>query len=47
MELLAADRRRCAEMGEAGRRLAEEAFGIDQVVDSHLAIYRGLLEQDH
>lgn len=29
-------------MGQAGRRLAEEAFDIRRVVDTHLAIYRDL-----
>lgn len=30
-------------MGKAGRRLAEQAFSIDYIVDQHLAIYKELL----
>ncbi|WP_428397806.1 glycosyltransferase family 4 protein [Marinobacter salarius] len=33
-------------MGRAGRKLAEEAFSIDRIVDQHLAIYEELLEDD-
>jgi glycosyltransferase involved in cell wall biosynthesis len=40
MRVLIADRARCVAMGEAGRRLAEQRFGIEQVVNAHLAIYR-------
>ena len=34
----------CREMGEAGRRLAEEKFDIRDVVDKHMKIYRDLLK---
>jgi glycosyltransferase involved in cell wall biosynthesis len=34
------DPARCASMGQAGRRLAEAAFDVSRVVDSHLALYR-------
>ena len=33
------DRARCASMGQAGRRLAEEAFDISRVIKQHLEIY--------
>ncbi len=36
------DRARCLSMGLAGRKLAEEAFDIRQVVAKHLEIYKGL-----
>lgn len=39
------DPKRCAEMGKAGRRLAEESYSIEQVVQTHLAIYQDLLNQ--
>lgn len=29
-------------MGEAGRKLAEEAFSIDKIIEQHMAIYREL-----
>lgn len=31
---------RCAAMGQAGRRLAEEAFDVSSVIERHLALYR-------
>ena len=34
---------RAAKMGRAGRRLAEQAFSVDDVVKRHLDIYAGLL----
>ena len=33
-----------AEMGRAGRALAEREFGIDKIVDAHLKIYQELLD---
>jgi glycosyltransferase involved in cell wall biosynthesis len=33
-------------MGEAGRKLARQAFSIDRIVDQHLAIYEELLADD-
>lgn len=42
MKVLIEDRERCAAMGRAGRRLAEEAFGVRGVVDAHLDIYAQL-----
>jgi glycosyltransferase involved in cell wall biosynthesis len=39
LALLAEDRERCARMGDAGRRLAESAFSLDEVVATHLRIY--------
>lgn len=47
MQLMIEDPERCAAMGMAGRRWAEEAFGIEGVVDAHLTIYRKLLEHEH
>lgn len=41
---LAGDAPRRQAMGAAGRRLAEQEFGIDQVVDAHLAVYKQLLD---
>lgn len=32
-------------MGAAGRRLAEEEFGIERIIDKHMEIYRQLLER--
>lgn len=37
---------RRARMGAAGRRLAEEVFGIEQVVDRHMSIYQELLADE-
>jgi len=34
------DPARCAAMGEAGRRLATEAFDVSSVIERHLALYR-------
>lgn len=45
MKQLIEDRELCAAMGRAGRKLAEEAFGIDGVVDAHLSIYADMLER--
>ena len=36
---------RCKEMGEAGRRRAEEMFDVRQVVAEHMRIYQQLLSQ--
>lgn len=41
---LAIDQVRRQHMGAAGRRLAEEAFDIDKVVQAHLAVYDQLLD---
>ncbi|MDN5842130.1 MAG: glycosyltransferase [Alcaligenaceae bacterium] len=41
---LAADEPRRLRMGEAGRQLAEHAFGLDQIVAAHIEIYRSLLD---
>ncbi|MCS3802724.1 glycosyltransferase involved in cell wall biosynthesis [Chromobacterium alkanivorans] len=35
----------CAEMGGAGRRLAEQAFDVHSVVEEHMRIYRQLVER--
>lgn len=40
IEQLLGDRARCESMGQAGRRLAEEAFDISRVIEQHLTIYR-------
>jgi glycosyltransferase involved in cell wall biosynthesis len=40
---LLADALHCHAMGQAGRRLAEQAFDIRQVVAQHLRIYTGLI----
>ncbi|MEJ7775844.1 MAG: glycosyltransferase family 4 protein [Sphingomicrobium sp.] len=45
MKQLIEDRELCAAMGRAGRKLAEDAFGIDRVVDAHLSIYAEMLER--
>lgn len=42
---LLADSRRCAEMGHAGRMLAQREFDLDNVVARHLGIYQELLAQ--
>lgn len=42
---LAEDATRRREMGAAGRRLAEEAFDINKVVQAHLDIYSQLLDE--
>lgn len=47
LELLLADPERCAQMGRAGRALAEREFDITQVVTQHLSIYRDLLQKSH
>ncbi len=39
------DPRRRRRMGEAGRKLAEREFAIERIVETHLAIYRDILEQ--
>jgi glycosyltransferase involved in cell wall biosynthesis len=36
---------RCQTMGNAGRALAERAFGIRQVVAAHLRIYQELMDK--
>lgn len=41
--VLLADPTRARQMGEAGRRLAEDRFRVAAVVDRHLAIYASLL----
>jgi len=43
---LAVDAPRRQAMGAAGRRLAEQAFDIDKVVEAHLAIYAQLLDHE-
>lgn len=43
MAKLVGDRGLCASMGMAGRRLAERAYDVKQVVAEHLRIYRELL----
>jgi glycosyltransferase involved in cell wall biosynthesis len=43
MKGLIRDRELCAKMGAAGRKLAEEAFDINQVVDAHFLIYSDLI----
>ena len=43
MEQLLVDRQGCAAMGIEGRRLAERAFDIGQVVAEHMRIYEELL----
>lgn len=45
IEQLLLDPERCAQMGKAGRKLAEEHYSIEQVVQTHLAIYQELLNQ--
>jgi glycosyltransferase involved in cell wall biosynthesis len=40
---LLADMNRCAEMGRAGRLLAEREFDVRKVVEAHLRIYGELL----
>ncbi len=40
---LLSDPQRCYAIGQAGRRLAEQAFDIKQVVAQHLHIYAGLI----
>lgn len=45
IEILINDRARCAEFGYAGRKLAESAFDVRQVVASHLNIYDQLIER--
>ena len=37
------DRERCAEMGRAGRRRAEQLFDVNFVVEKHMEIYHELL----
>ncbi len=41
---LLADRKKRARMGEAGRKMAEKYFSIDDVIDKTLSIYSELLE---
>lgn len=36
---------RCQRLGEAGRRLAERSFDVNEVVNAHLKIYRELMEK--
>ena len=43
IEALLNEPERRAQMGAAGRKLAEEAFAIEKIVDQHLAIYEELL----
>ena len=43
---LAVDAPRRQAMGAAGRKLAEQAFDIDKVVQAHLAIYAQLLDRE-
>ena len=45
IEKLILDPERRQQMGKAGRVLAEKAFTIEHVVDQHIDIYEGLLEQ--
>lgn len=45
MKQLIEGRELCAAMGREGRKLAEEVFGIDRVVDAHLSIYADMLER--
>lgn len=40
---LLANKHRCQVMGAAGRKLAEQAFDVNNVVEHHLAIYNDLL----
>jgi glycosyltransferase involved in cell wall biosynthesis len=43
IDALLDDPQRCFAMGQAGRKLAEQAFDINQVVAQHLRIYAGLI----
>ena len=45
IEQLLLNPERCAQMGKAGRKLAEERYSIEQVVQRHLNIYQELLSQ--
>ena len=43
LKLLLSDPERCAEMGRAGRKRAEELFDVNLVVEKHMEIYQELL----
>ena len=43
IQTLVEDPRLRADMGQAGRALAEEAFAIEKIVDQHMDIYRDLI----
>ena len=45
IEELLIDPVRCANMGQAGRELAESAFDVRQVVAAHLQIYEELMDK--
>lgn len=45
IDMLLRDPARCRRMGIAGRERAERLFDIETVVDKHLSIYRGLLDE--
>lgn len=42
---LLANKQRCQAMGAAGRKLAEEAFDVNTVVQKHLAVYEELISK--